>query len=47
MIEQLNSLQSVLAFNGKDNYVSLGKKLEFKIEKEITLEAWVYSQIIF
>jgi len=44
MIEQLNSLQSVLAFNGKDNYVSLGKKLEFKIEKEITLEAWVYCQ---
>jgi cyanobactin cluster PatC/TenC/TruC protein len=44
MTEQTESLQSVLVFDGQDDSINLGKKPEFKIEKEITLEAWVYCQ---
>ncbi|MFB2923767.1 LamG-like jellyroll fold domain-containing protein [Aerosakkonema funiforme] len=35
------SLQPVLVFDGQDDAVNLGKKPAFKIEKEITLEAWI------
>ncbi|MBD2301198.1 LamG-like jellyroll fold domain-containing protein [Nostoc sp. FACHB-190] len=35
------SLQPVLVFDGQDSAVDLGKKPEFKIKKEITLEAWI------
>ena len=34
-------LQPVLVFNGQDDAVNLGKKSAFKIEKNITLEAWI------
>jgi hypothetical protein len=44
MTEPTKSLQSVLVFDGQDDCVNLGKKPEFKIEKEITLEAWIYCQ---
>ncbi|MFN6515987.1 MAG: LamG-like jellyroll fold domain-containing protein [Nostoc sp. CreGUA01] len=44
MTEQTKSLQSVLVFDGQDDSINLGNKLEFKIEKQITLEAWVYCQ---
>ncbi|MBL1201207.1 MAG: cyanobactin biosynthesis PatC/TenC/TruC family protein [Nostoc sp. GBBB01] len=44
MNKQPESLQSVLVFDGQDDSINLGKKPEFKIEKEITLEAWVYCQ---
>ncbi|MDZ8110650.1 MAG: LamG-like jellyroll fold domain-containing protein [Nostoc sp. DedQUE12a] len=44
MTEQTESLQSVLVFDGQDDSIDLGNKPEFKIEKEITLEAWVYCQ---
>ncbi|WP_414566348.1 MULTISPECIES: LamG-like jellyroll fold domain-containing protein [unclassified Anabaena] len=37
-------MQYALTFDGQDDYILLGKKPEFKIEKEITLEAWVYCQ---
>ncbi|MBD2184314.1 LamG-like jellyroll fold domain-containing protein [Aerosakkonema funiforme] len=33
--------QPVLTFNGQDNAIDLGKKPQFKIEKAITLEAWI------
>lgn len=36
--------KSVLAFDGQDDAVALGKKAQFKIEKNITLEAWVYAE---
>ncbi|MBW4616804.1 MAG: cyanobactin biosynthesis PatC/TenC/TruC family protein [Desmonostoc vinosum HA7617-LM4] len=44
MTEQTKSLHSVLVFDGQDDSINLGKKPEFKIEKEIALEAWVYCQ---
>ncbi|MDZ8078118.1 MAG: LamG-like jellyroll fold domain-containing protein [Nostoc sp. DcaGUA01] len=44
MNKQTKSLQSVLVFDGQDDSINLGNKLEFKIEKQITLEAWVYCQ---
>jgi len=34
----------VLNFDGKDDCISFGKKPQFKIEKNITIEAWVYLQ---
>ncbi len=37
----MTTQQYVLVFNGQDNCVNLGKKPEFKIEKTITLEAWI------
>ncbi|MEG4917410.1 LamG domain-containing protein, partial [Microcoleus sp. B7-D4] len=33
--------QPVLTFNGQNNAIELGKKPQFKIEKTITLEAWI------
>jgi Concanavalin A-like lectin/glucanases superfamily/Carboxypeptidase regulatory-like domain len=38
----ISSLQPILGFNGQENAINLGKKPQFKIEKEITLEAWIY-----
>nr|AXN93585.1 ORF2 [Cylindrospermum alatosporum CCALA 994] len=35
--------QSVLEFDGQNNCVNLGKKPTFKIEKNITIEAWIYA----
>lgn len=35
------SLQSVVVFKGQEDAINLGKKPELKIEKEITLEAWI------
>ncbi|HEY9670698.1 MAG TPA: LamG domain-containing protein [Waterburya sp.] len=37
----MTNQQYVLAFDGQDDYVNLGKKSEFKVEKNITLEAWI------
>ncbi|MBD2208736.1 patatin-like phospholipase family protein [Nostoc linckia FACHB-104] len=37
-------LQTVLIFNGQDMYIDLGKKPEFKIARQITLEAWINCQ---
>lgn len=34
--------QCVLSFDGYDDYVNLGKKPEFKIDKNLTIEAWIY-----
>lgn len=34
-------LQSVLSFDGKDDYIDLGKKPELKIQKDLTLSAWI------
>ncbi|HEY9847864.1 MAG TPA: LamG-like jellyroll fold domain-containing protein [Leptolyngbyaceae cyanobacterium] len=36
--------RKVLAFDGVQNYVNLGNKPEFKIQGQLTLEAWVYVQ---
>lgn len=35
------NLQSVLSFDGKDDYIDLGKKPELKIQKNLTLSAWI------
>lgn len=37
----MTTQQYVLGFDGQDDCVNLGKKPEFKIEKTITLEAWI------
>lgn len=34
--------KSILLFDGLDDYIGLGKKTEYNIEKQITLEAWIY-----
>mgnify|MGYP000671570531 FL=1 len=34
----------ILSFDGKDDCIAFGKKPQFKIEKNITIEAWVYPQ---
>ena len=44
MTELIKSLQSVLMFDGLLTHISLGQKPEFQIEKEITLEAWIYCE---
>ena len=44
MDDSMTSLQSVLEFDGEDDFINLGKKPEFKIEKTVTLEAWIYCQ---
>ncbi|BAY21333.1 LamG domain-containing protein [Calothrix sp. NIES-2100] len=44
MTEPKKSWESVIAFDGQHNWINLGKKPEFKIAKEITLEAWIYCQ---
>ncbi|MDM3847812.1 MAG: patatin-like phospholipase family protein [Aphanizomenon gracile PMC638.10] len=36
--------QSNLLFNGQDGYIVLGKKPEFKIAQQLTLEAWINCQ---
>ncbi|WP_016949096.1 LamG-like jellyroll fold domain-containing protein [Anabaena sp. PCC 7108] len=36
---------SVLQFDGQDDCVNLGKKSAFKIEKDITIEAWIYAEV--
>ena len=41
MTKPTESLQPVLVFNGQNDAVNLGKKPQFKIEKKITLEAWI------
>ena len=41
MTKPTESLQPVLVFNGQNDSVNLGKKPQFKIEKKITLEAWI------
>ncbi|MDZ8237186.1 MAG: LamG-like jellyroll fold domain-containing protein [Nostoc sp. ChiQUE01a] len=33
-----------LSFDGIDDFVDIGKKPEFKIEKTLTVEAWVYPE---
>lgn len=33
-----------LVFDGQDDRVELGKKPEFKIQRDMTLEAWIYPQ---
>jgi hypothetical protein len=35
------NLQSVLNFDGKDDYIDLGKKPVFKVSKNLTLSAWI------
>jgi len=42
--QPIQSFQSVLAFDGQKAHISLGKKPEFKIERDITLEAWIYCE---
>ncbi|MBD0264384.1 MAG: hypothetical protein ICV78_17145 [Tolypothrix sp. Co-bin9] len=42
MTQPTKFLQSVLVFDGQDDCVNLGKTPEFKIEKEISLRAWIY-----
>ncbi|MFB2833625.1 hypothetical protein [Floridanema evergladense] len=37
-------MASVLAFDGQNAQIDLGKKPEFKIPREITLEAWIYCE---
>ena len=36
--------KSVLSFDGKDDYVDLGNKPEFKVQRDFTLEVWVYLE---
>ena len=36
--------QSVLSFDGQDDYVDLGNKPEFKIQRDFTLEVWSYIE---
>ncbi|NEO28802.1 MAG: LamG domain-containing protein, partial [Kamptonema sp. SIO4C4] len=36
------SQQSILAFDGQDDYIDLGKKAAYKIAQTLTLEAWIY-----
>jgi cyanobactin cluster PatC/TenC/TruC protein len=43
-MDQTKPLQSVLIFDRQDDFINLGNKPEFKIEKDITLEVWVYCQ---
>jgi hypothetical protein len=38
----MNDMQNVLSFDGVDDSINLGKKNEYKIEKNISLEAWIY-----
>jgi|GEM_PF-43358 len=42
-LKQLN--QQKLVFDGKDIYINLGKKSEFKIAQQISLEAWINCQV--
>lgn len=42
MTKPTESLQPVLVFNGQEDAINLGKKPEFKVEKIITLEAWIF-----
>ncbi|GAX36560.1 LamG-like jellyroll fold domain-containing protein [Nodularia sp. NIES-3585] len=37
----MNNQQCVLVFDGQNDYVDLGQKPEFKIPKNITVEAWI------
>nr|AQX77697.1 NocS [Nodularia sp. HBU26] len=39
-----SSKSSVLQFDGQDDCVNLGKKSAFKIEKSLTIEAWIYAE---
>jgi len=41
MTNSTQSFQPVLALNGQDNAIILGKRPQFRIEKFITLEAWI------
>ncbi|EKV03238.1 hypothetical protein Lepto7375DRAFT_5523 [Leptolyngbya sp. PCC 7375] len=38
------NLQPVLSFDGKDDYVDLGNKPKFKVQRDLTLEVWVYIE---
>ncbi|WP_107670049.1 hypothetical protein [Cyanothece sp. BG0011] len=35
------NLESILNFDGKDDYIDLGNKPEFKINKNLTISAWI------
>ena len=37
-------IKSALEFDGVDDYVDIGKKPEFKIEKNLTIEAWIFPE---
>jgi cyanobactin cluster PatC/TenC/TruC protein len=44
MTQVIPSLQSVLEFDGQNAHINLGIKPEFKVERDITLEAWIYCE---